>query len=45
MYLVFKSGYVAVVSIVGLFHYADLFFKVVRAGLVTDDGEYRDVTI
>ena len=38
-------GYVAVITIVGPFQDAGHIQLVVRAGLVTDDGEYRDVTI
>ena len=35
----------AVVSFVGPLQNADFSKMVVRAGLVTDDGEYRDVAI
>ena len=44
-----RKGYVAVITIVGPFRDANFFFffskLVVRAGLVTDDGECRDVAI
>ena len=43
--LVFQEGYVAVITIVGPFQNGDHTQLVVRAGLVTDDGEYRDVAI
>ena len=46
MYSVHMRGYVAVITIVGPFlQNADLVKLVVRAGLVTDDGEYRDVPV
>ena len=45
MHSVHMRGDVAVVTIGGPFHYADLLKLVVRAGLVTDGGEYRDVAI
>ena len=37
--------YVAVITIVGPSLNADLAHKFVRDGLVTDDGEHRDVAI
>ena len=39
------EGYVAVITIVGPLQNADLLQLLVRAGVVTDDGEYRDVAI
>ena len=37
--------YVAVITMVGPFQNADFFRLVVRAGSVTDGGEYRDVAV
>ena len=45
MCLVYMREYVAVITVVGPSQNADLFKFVVRAGLVSDDGEYRDVAI
>ena len=42
---VIREEYVAVMTIVGPLQKADLQKLVVRAGLVSDDGEYRDVAI
>ena len=43
--LVKHEGYVAVMTIVGLFQQADLSELVVHDGFVTGDGECRDVAI
>ena len=39
------DGYVAVIAIVCLFPSVDFVQKVVRDGLVVDDGDHRDVTV
>ena len=45
MYLIRTREYVAEITIVGLFQDSDHIKLVVRAGLATDGGEYRDVVI